>query len=224
SLPLTANGKIDRRALPAPSPDEITVSHTFVPPRDELETKLVDIWQKILSRSRVGIYDNFFDLGGYSLLAVRLMRRIEQTWGKRLPIVALFQTPTIESLANLLRQEKQARNWSSLVMIQEGRKGKPPFFCVHGVFGEVLGFRDLARHLGPDQPVYGLQARGLDGKQPPLTRIEDMAACYLQEVRALQPAGPYSLGGVSFGGVVAYEMAQQLLAAGAEIGLLILFD
>src|SRR5205823_1434017 len=147
--------------------------------------KLVEIWRKILSRSRVGIYDNFFDLGGYSLLAVRLMHRIEQTWGKRIPIVALIQTPTIESLARLLRQEKEARNWSSLVMIQEGKKGKPPLFCVHGVFGEVLGFRDLARHLGPAQPVYGVQARGLDGKQPCFTRVDHMAAAYIDEIRML---------------------------------------
>ncbi len=224
SLPLTANGKIDRRALPTPSPDEITGTQTFVAPRDAVETELVEIWQKVLSRNRVGIYDNFFDLGGYSLLAVKLMRRIEQTWGKRIPIVALFQAPTIDSLAKLLRQEKEARNWSSLVTIQEGRNGKPPFFCVHGVFGEVLGFRDLARYLGPDQPVYGLQARGLDGKQSCFTRVEQMAAAYVDEIRMLQSEGPYYLGGFSFGGAIAFEMARQLHRQGQQVGLVVLLD
>jgi thioesterase domain-containing protein/acyl carrier protein len=165
----------------------------------------------VLGKDRVGIRDNFFDLGGHSLLAARLMHRVEQTLGQRLPLAALLQAPTVEQFAGLLRQEGWSASWSSLVPIQaEG--SKTPFFCVHGVGGNVLGFRDLARHLGADQPFYALQPQGLDGKRPCLTRVPEMAERYLREIKRIQPEGPYRIGGYSFGGLVAYEMAQQLHA------------
>jgi thioesterase domain-containing protein len=134
-----------------------------------------------------------------------------------------LQAPTVEQLAAQLRQEGWSASWSSLVAIQpEG--SRPPFFCVHGVGGNVLGFRDLARHIGNDQPFYALQPQGLDGKRPCLTSVAEMAERYIREIRRVQPEGPYRIGGYSFGGLVAYEMAQQLRAQEQEISLLALFD
>jgi aspartate racemase len=151
------------------------------------------------------------------------MRRIEDVCGKKLPIIALFQAPTVERLAELIRHQTLPEEWPSLVLVQEGST-KPPFFCIHGVFGEVLGFRDLARHLGADQPVYGLQAQGLDGTTRCLTRVEDMAAAYIKEIQQFQPEGPYYLGGFSFGGAIAFEMATQLVEQGEEVAVLALID
>jgi len=157
------------------------------------------------------------------LLAARLMHRIEQTLGQRLPLAALLQAPTVEQFASLLRQEGWSASWSSLVAIQaEGSRA--PFFCVHGVGGNVVGFRDLARHMGTDQPFYALQPQGLDGKRPCLTSVTEMAERYIREIRRVQPEGPYRIGGYSFGGLVAYEMAQQLRAQEQEVSLLALFD
>jgi aspartate racemase len=223
AMPKTPNGKVDRRAMPAPKPADFAAAHEFVAPADELEKQLIKIWGAVLGKDHIGIRDNFFDLGGHSLLAARLMHRIEQTLGQRLPLAALLQAPTVEQLAAVLRQEGWSASWSSLVAIQpEGNR--PPFFCVHGVGGNVVGFRDLARHLGADQPFYALQPQGLDGKRPCLTSIEKMAERYIKEIRRVQPEGPYRIGGYSFGGLVAYEMAQQLRAQEQEVSLLALFD
>jgi len=135
----------------------------------------------------------------------------------------LFQAPTIEQLATVLRQDGWSRHWSSLVAIQPAGS-HPPFFCVHGVGGNVLNFRELGGLMGPDYPFYGFQAQGLDGKSPCFTRIEEMAAHYIAEIKTIQPKGPYFFGGYSLGGIVAYEMAQQLRANGEPVGLLALLD
>src|SRR5262249_46858595 len=164
------------------------LERTFVAPRDMLERQLTQIWENILAIKPIGIRDNFFDLGGYSLLAVRLFEEIEQATGKTLPLATLFQAATIEQLADLLRQEEWSAPWSSLVAIQSNGS-KPSLFLIHAVGGNVLHYRDLSRYLGPDQPFYGLQAQGLDGKQVPHTRVEDMAALYIREIRTLQPEG-----------------------------------
>jgi aspartate racemase len=222
-MPKTPNGKVDRRSMPAPKPADFTEPNEYVAPTDELEKNLVRIWCAVLTKEKIGIRDNFFDLGGHSLLAARLMHRIEQTLGHRLPLAALLQAPTVEQFAALLRQEGWSAAWSSLVAIQpEG--SRPPFFCVHGVGGNVVGFRDLARHMGPDQPFYALQPQGLDGKRPCMTSVAEMAESYLREIRRVQPEGPYRIGGYSFGGLVAYEMAQQLRAHEQDVSLLALFD
>ncbi len=223
AMPKTPNGKLDRRGMPAPKPADFTEPNEYIAPSDELEKQLTRIWAAVLSKDSIGIRDNFFDLGGHSLLAARLMHRIEQTLGQRLPLAALLQAPTVEQFAALLRQEGWSAAWSSLVAIQpEG--SRPPFFCVHGVGGNVVGFRDLARHMGPDQPFYALQPQGLDGKRPCLTSVGEMAERYIREIRRIQPEGPYRIGGYSFGGLVAYEMAQQLRAQEREVSLLALFD
>jgi amino acid adenylation domain-containing protein len=223
TFPLTPNGKVDRRALPMPGSIRTERETSYAAPRDTLEIQLASIWQKVLGRERIGIKDNFFDVGGHSLLAVRLLAQIEKMAGKKLPLATLFQAPTIEQLAKILRQEEWKAPWSSLVAIQP-LGSKPPFFCVHAAAGNVLFYSDLARHLGSDQPFYGLQAQGLDGDEDPYNRVEEMASHYIDEIRTVQPKGPYLLGGLSFGGVLAYEMAQQLRAQGEKVGLLVLFD
>jgi len=222
SMPLTPNGKVDRRALPVPQPG-LGSGEELATARDATEQELVHIWESILGVQPIGITQDFFDLGGHSLLAVRLMTRVEQTFGHKLPVATLLQARTIEKLAVLVRQGGASSPWSSLVPIQVGGS-RPPFFCIHGAGGVVIRFYELAQHLGPDQPVYGLQARGLDGKHPCDTCVEDMAAHYLEEIRSVQPQGPYLLGGYSLGGLIALEIAQKLIATNQEDVLVVLFD
>jgi amino acid adenylation domain-containing protein len=219
-MPLTPNGKIDKRGLPAPSE---AWADGAAPATDALQAQLVKIWEGVLSKKPIGIRDNFFELGGHSLLAARLMHRTGQVLGKTLPLAMLFEAPTIERLTAVLRQDGWSHQWSSLVPIQP-RGTRPAFFCVHGVGGNVLNFRELAQLMGPEHPFYGLQAQGLNGERACFSRVEDMAAHYLKELRTLQPEGPYFIGGYSFGGLVAYEMAQQLRAGGESVGLLALLD
>jgi thioesterase domain-containing protein/acyl carrier protein len=221
ALPLTPNGKVDRSALKAPD-SELNRSVSFIAPRDALELQLAQIWSEVLEVERIGIQDNFFDLGGHSLLAVRLMAKIQQQFGKNLPLATLFQGATIEQFAAILRKDSDYSVWSSLVAIQPSGS-KPPFFCVPGAGGNVVYFYDLARCLGPDQPFYGLQALGLDGGEF-YTRVEDMASHYIEAIQAVQPQGPYLLGGHSFGGKVAFEMAIQLQKQGQEVALLAIMD
>lgn len=223
TMPLTPNGKIDRRGLPAPSESERESSREPSASQDALDGQLVRIWEAVLGKRRIGTRDNFFELGGHSLLAARLMHRIGQMLGKTLPLAMLFQFPTIEQLATALRQDGWSHHWSSLVPIQPDGS-QPPFFCIHGIGGNVIGFRELGRRMAPDYPFYGLQSQGLDGGRPCHNSIEQMAAHYLEEIYSVQPQGPYCFGGFSFGGLVAYEIAQQLRARGQEVGLLVLFD
>jgi surfactin family lipopeptide synthetase A len=224
TMPLTPNGKVDRRALPAPEQLNLAPSaEDFVAPRDEAETKLVKIWEDLLGVRPIGVRHDFFELGGHSLLAARMMVQIKRQFGANVPIATLFQVRTVEQLARVVRDRGWKPVWSSLVAIQPGGT-KPPFFCVHGIGGNVLGFYEIAHRLGPTQPFYGLQAQGLDGSTPPHTSAEDMAAQYVKEVREFQPKGPYFIGGLSFGGAIAFEMARQLHAQGEEVGVLALFD
>lgn len=189
---------------------------------DATESHLVAMWQKLLGLDSVGLDQNFFDLGGDSSLAVRMFAEIEEIFKVKLPLATLYETPTIEELARVIRGEISTSG-SSLVAIQP-QGSRPPFFCFHGAGGNVLIYRDLSRHLGLDQPFYGLQSQGLDGSLPPLTTVEDMAALYLKEIRRVQPHGPYFLGGYCGGGTIAYEAAQQLLAEGEPVALLAMFD
>lgn len=223
SLPLTPNGKVNRRGLPAPESGDLAVQGEFTAAKTDTEKRLVKIWESVLGRTPVGTQQNFFELGGHSLLAVRLMYRIEQEFGRNLPITALLRAPTVEQLAVLLQGETSHEDWSSLVPIQP-QGSRPPLFVVHGAGGAVIVYRDLAIHLGKDQPLYGLQAQGLDGKQPVLRWVEQMAAHYIEEMHKVQPTGPYCIGGLSFGGIVAWEMAQQLRRKGETVGLLAMMD
>jgi thioesterase domain-containing protein/acyl carrier protein len=188
-----------------------------------VEVQLVAMWEEILAKKPISVRDNFFDLGGHSLLAVRLMRRIEQNFKRKLPLTTLFEAPTIEQFAALLQQERWTPSKASLVAIQpEG--DRVPFFCIHGLGGTVLRFNALARHMGTDRPFYGVQAQGLEGDRAFHTNVEEMAAFYIKEIRALQPEGPYNIGGYSLGGLIAFEMARQLQADGQEVGVLALLD
>ncbi len=223
SLPLTPNGKVDRNALPAPNRDRSELEDAFVAPRDTLELQLAHIWEDILDVSPIGVTNNFFELGGHSLLAVRLIAQIQKQFGQDLPLTTLFQGATIDQQARILRQQISSPSWSPLVAIQPGGSQRP-FFCVHPAGGNVLCYYDLARCLGSDQPFYGLQARGLDGQQDPHTTVEDTAACYIEALRVIQPEGPYFIGGWSYGGFVAFEMALQLVAQGQQVALLALLD
>jgi thioesterase domain-containing protein/acyl carrier protein len=223
SLPLTSNGKVDRKALPEAVASDLVSLEDSAQPKDALELQLTGIWESVLGIRPIGRQQNFFDLGGHSILAVRLMHRIEQSLQRKLPITMLLQAPTIADFTTLLRQEDWAPSWSSLVPIQP-RGPKLPFFCVHGIGGTVLRFRELAAYMGEDRPFYGLQAKGLNGGQACPTAIEEMAADYVREIQTVQPEGPYCLGGYSFGGMVALEMAQQLRSQGQEIALLALLD
>ncbi|WP_420643165.1 SDR family NAD(P)-dependent oxidoreductase [Candidatus Leptofilum sp.] len=212
-------------------------------PRNELEKNLVKFWEELLGITDIGIHDDFFELGGHSLIAVRLFAKIKKTYAVDLSLATLFEAPTVVECAELLhsdygvpieateetaqpKERKRRRasgEWTPLVAIQP-KGSKIPFFCVHGGFGNVLNFYDLTRYLGPEQPFYGLQARGVNGKQPPFTSLQEMAAEYVKQVRSVQPEGPYMMGGFSMGGEVAYEMAQQLHAQGQEVALVALLD
>lgn len=220
-LPLTPVGKVDRNALPAAN-TLAEPERNFAAPGDELELKLAKIWEKILKVQSVGIDDNFFDLGGHSLLAVKLFAQIEKSFGKNLPLATLFEAPTVKQLAGVLRKQGWQPAWSSLVMMQGG--SRQPFFCIHAAGGNVLEYHDLALLLGTDRPVYGLQAKGLDGKSEPHTSIPEMAAHYIREMREVQPDGPYMIGGRSSGGTIAFEMACQLVAQGQPVSLVALLD
>ncbi|AFZ28250.1 beta-ketoacyl synthase family protein,acyltransferase family protein,phosphopantetheine-containing protein (plasmid) [Cylindrospermum stagnale PCC 7417] len=195
----------------------------YVPPRTPVEFVVANLWQQLLNIERVGIYDNYFELGGHSLVAVRLMAQIQRKFGQNIPLAALFQAPTVEKLASVLQETTDSRPWSPLVEIQP-RGSKRPFFCLPGGGGNVLYFYQLANYLGLDQPFYALQASGLDGKTPAHTSIEDMAADYIKAIQVVQPEGPYLLGGHSFGGRVAFEIALQLQQLGQEVAVLAIFD
>jgi phthiocerol/phenolphthiocerol synthesis type-I polyketide synthase E len=193
------------------------------PTRDSTEASLNGIWREQLGVDAVNPDDNFFDLGGDSSIAVRIFAQIDQIFGIKLPLATLYDAPTVRELALILRGEVASSGWSPLVAIQP-LGSRPPLFCMHGAGGTVLMYRDLSRHLGDDQPFYGLQCQGLDGSCAPLTKIEEMAAVYVREIRKVQPQGPYFIAGYCMGGTVAYEVAQQFQQQGETVALLALFD
>ncbi|MBD2774620.1 amino acid adenylation domain-containing protein [Iningainema tapete] len=221
ALPLTDNGKVNRRALPKPTVDSFSQQNEFVPPRNDTERKLAKIWSEILNIQPIGVKDNFFVIGGNSLSAIYLIAAIRQQFGKELPLSAVLTNPTIEEFAFLI-DATDTFDHSPLIPIQP-KGNKPPIFCVHPAGGNVMCYFKLAQYLGGDQPFYGLQAQGFYEEEP-LTRVEDMASLYIQAIQKFQPNGPYQIGGWSFGGVVAYEMAQQLRKQGYEVSLLAILD
>jgi thioesterase domain-containing protein len=223
ALPLTPNGKVDRKALPAPDGSASDSRKNFIAPRNVLELQVTKAFEELLHVQNVGIRDNFFELGGHSLLAVRVMARLQHLTGKSLPLATLIHKSTVEALAAEFGKEVEAGVRSSLVPIQS-KGSKLPFFCVHPSGGHVLCFTDLSRHLGDEQPFYGLQAQGLSGQERPLLRVEEMATRYIDEILTVQPEGPYLLGGWSMGSVVAFEMTRQLQVRGKQVAFLALLD
>jgi len=222
-IPITPNGKIDRKALPKPDYSLINRNGEYVAPRTDVEKQVAEIWQELMGLEKISIFDNFFTLGGRSLVAVQIMARIEKLTGKRLPLATLFEHSTIEKLSLRLNVDAKSITWESLVPIKP-RGSKMPLYIVHGAGLNVLLFNALAMNMDDEQPVYGLQARGLNGIDEPLDVMEEIAANYITEIIAQNPTGPYALAGYSLGGTIAYEMAHQLIQMGKEVKMLAVFD
>lgn len=222
-LPLSPNGKIDRSALPNLGASRPELGDAFVAPRNDVEEKIAAVWREVLRIERIGIHENFFDLGGHSLSAVKMIAEVEKALGRRLALATVFRCPTVMQLAELFCEKRGGRRRSPSLVAVRPEGTKPPFFCVHDNTG-LVHYRGLARALGRDQPFYGLQAQGLDGAGAPYETVEEMAAHYVREIREFQPSGPYYLGGYSFGGKVAFEMARRLHADGQRVALLAFFD
>ncbi|MEM9163064.1 MAG: alpha/beta fold hydrolase [Cyanobacteria bacterium P01_F01_bin.4] len=227
TLPLTPNGKIDRRALPAPTRQN-TSAQPQIPPRNDLEQQLAQIWVEVLQIKAIGIEDNFFELGGHSLLAIRLMTRIQKQFQQDLPLALLFQAPTIAQLASHLTTSPSSSPTNppaALVCLKAGSTSRPPLFCLHPGGGHVFCYHPLAQQLEtPDRAVYGLQAPGLAGEPPPAQSLPALANRYIQAIQTVQRHGPYHLAGWCLGGTIAFEMARQLQAAGETVAALILID
>ncbi|HEY0607044.1 MAG TPA: amino acid adenylation domain-containing protein [Herpetosiphonaceae bacterium] len=223
ALPLTPSGKINRRALPAPDARSLASATSQVAPRDVWEWSLAQIWEDLLHLPQVSVHDDFFALGGHSLLAVRAMAEIRHRFGRSLPVATLLQSPTIARLAAHLRAHMPPEEWSPLVPLQP-QGSQRPLFLIHPGSGTVFCYAELARALGTDQPCYGLQARGFEPDQTPHRTIPDLAAEYIAAIRSVQPHGPYRVGGWSFGGVVAFEIASRLQQQGEPIEVLTLID
>lgn len=232
ALPLNHNQKVDRRALPLPTAENLAGLETIVPARNDADQRLIAIWEELLGVRPIGIRNNFFELGGNSLLAVQLLTEVEKQWGKQLQITALLQAATVEDLVNLLQNsetvEGTGEGTGDLIPLRRGGS-KPPLFCIYG----ILLYQELVNRLDPEQPVYGvylqeevelIRTGQFDQFNSVFATVPTIAARYLKAIRAFQPHGPYYLAGESFGGVVAYEMAQQLKAAGEEVALVALFD
>ncbi len=222
-LPLTPNGKVDRKALPLPKLEDLQSDVAYVAPRDATEKKLVALWEEVLGVHPIGVNSNFFELGGRSVLAARLFTKIAHTFHREVPLAVLFRSPTIALLAEQLRVPSAGSEYRTIIPIQETGT-RPPFFCVHGGAGGSLFMRELSRRLGPDQPFYGIEPEGLDGLAFRRTTVEAMAEHYLSEIAKVQPKGPYYIGGYCFGGLVAFEMAQQLIRRGEQPAFLGLFS
>jgi amino acid adenylation domain-containing protein len=199
------------------------IHNDFVPPRTDIEKLVAEIWAENLGLESVGVYDDFFELGGHSLMAIRVLNQLEKETGKRLPLATLFEHTTVETMAMMLKMDAKSITWDSLVAIKPHGQ-KMPMYIVHGAGLNVLFFNTLAKNMDPEQPVYGLQAKGLNGIDEPLEKIEDMAAYYISEIVKQNPKGPYALAGFSFGGIIAYEMAKQFKAMGKDVKMLAMFD
>jgi len=223
-LPRTPNGKLDRRALPEPSWDRPALEQGYVAPQSPLEDRLARIYAELLGLDRVGRDDDFFELGGHSLLAVRLFSVIDRKLGVKLPLAVLFQGGSVAELAAAIEHERETTSaWSSVVPLKPGT-GEPPVFFIHVLNGELLKYRDLLVRLDVDNPIYGLQAVGLDRRAVAHATVEAMAADYVEEMRRVQPEGPYMVVGLCFAGVVAFEMARRLTELGEETALVALID
>jgi amino acid adenylation domain-containing protein len=222
-LPLTTSGKVNYHALPVPNLNHLNQSYQKIYPRDQIEQKLLDLWEEVLGLTGISVLDNFFDVGGHSLLAIRLFSRIECEFGRSLPIVTIFQSPTIEALAEIIRSDLDINRQPILVPIQNNGTGAP-FFCIHGFGGGVTDYYDLAQLLGEDQPFIAVQAKGIESQEIPHSDVIDMASHYLRAIQMRQPHGPYYLGGYCYGGVVAFEITRQLETQGEEVALLAIFE
>jgi amino acid adenylation domain-containing protein len=223
-IPLTPNGKIDRKSLP--EPDKDIREQEYVGPRNATEETLCRLWQEVLRRERVGIHENFFNIGGHSLLAVQAISRIKQAFTVEMPLSVLFAAPTVARMAEhiaAVNEPDQSQLSPVLVNIQP-QGSRAPFFCVHAIGGQVISYAELSQELGLEQPFYGLQSPPANYFPESGVSIEQLATLYNQEIRSVRPRGPYLLSGWSMGGLVAWEMAQQLRKEGEIVSLLALID
>ncbi len=231
TLPLTPNGKLDHHALPAPEAVATGGAASRVPPRSALERGVAELWETAIGRNSFSTHDDFFAVGGHSLLAIQIISGLRQKFGVDVPVRRLFDTPTIEGLAEFIAANlpplPPAKALRSLIAIQRGDEAKRPLFLVPGGWGaevEFLVYAQLKLHLGLDLPIYGLKARGFDGIEEPHHSVAEMVADYVDEIRTRQPRGPYLLAGECIGGVLAYEMARRLEELGETVDLLALLD
>jgi amino acid adenylation domain-containing protein len=222
TLPKTPTGKIDYQNLPDVESFREILGKNHIPPKNPLEKELVEIWEQVLEQPAIGIRDDFFELGGNSLDALRTVAAVETKFGYQLTLRAFIQARTIEKLAESL-VDKNSSEFTYLVTVEPGGD-RTPFFCVPPSATTVMKFGKLAQHMGGERPFYGLEYAGMDGKTSPHFSITLMAEAYLKEIKKVQPSGPYLLGGMCFGGLVAYEMAQQLLAGGEKVAFLGILD
>lgn len=217
-----ANGKLDKEALPEPQPVQAARSG-YLPPANELQRELVNIWEELLAVQQIGIEDNFFELGGNSLLAVRLMARLRKKFNREFPVTLLFESATISSLGTRLIAETGEKNTGLLTAINPSGD-QVPIICTPAVGGEPVTYYELSKMLGPNQPIYAFSARGLDARSEPHRSIEEMATAYLEEIEALAIQGPIILAGYSFGAHTAYEIARLCSLKGIAVAKLIIFE
>jgi len=220
ALPVTPNGKVARRALPPPLPNQD--QEGYLAPRNHVEASLQRVWEELLQRSPIGVRENFFAIGGHSLLAVQVVMKLRELFGREIPVAVFYQGGTIEELASLMSTPSPAIPWSPVVRIREG--SRPPVFCLHPVGGDILCYRELAHTLEPEQTLYGIQAVGINPDQQPEADLVLQAKRYIDEVRLVQPVGHYRLLGWSTGALVAYEMAQQFRQQGEDVAFLGMID
>jgi thioesterase domain-containing protein/acyl carrier protein len=227
-LPLTANKKIDRKALPKPERAEVAVAAgTGKGPRDEVEAKIAAIFRNVLGLREVGVTESFFDLGGHSLLAVRLVAELERVFKRKVPLVELFSSRTVEQLSTVIRRDATAEETFRLVPIQP-RGTKQPLFLMSRPNVNSLGYIALSRHLEPDRPIYGIQYQYAEetelGRPYTHEEYDAWARSYIETIRVIQPRGPYLLGGMCEGALIAFNMTRVLEAEGERVALLTLFD
>ncbi|HEY4322689.1 MAG TPA: amino acid adenylation domain-containing protein [Mucilaginibacter sp.] len=219
-IPLTGNGKINKKELEALA----ETNKKYVPPSNNIEADLAVIWQNLLNIEKAGIYDNFFELGGDSINAVVLFEKIYKKFHKKFPLAFIFNAPTIYQLAISIKASKKPELLSSNLIPIQPNGSKTPLFCMHAGLGDILFYGNLSLHLGDDQPLYGLQAKGVNGTEYPSSQMEEMANFYISEIRKVQPDGPYYLAGYCLGAMIAFEMAQQLTNEGQKVALLASFN
>jgi len=225
SFPLTPNGKINRNALPKPGEQKpvSAPSNAAMETLNPTQEMIKKLWEEALQVKNIRLDDDFFELGGHSILAVKIMVDLEKLTRLKLPLAVLFTSPTVRKLSMLYESPETEEHWNPIVPLFTTGKNKPLYFA-HGISGNVFKYHALAQRLGHDQPSYGLQAYGLNGKDTPFHDMTEMASYHVEEIRKFQPVGPYHLAGGSFGGYLAYEMARQLTYAGHEVPFLCLFD
>lgn len=225
-LPLTPNGKVNRKALPQPHIElGANTGRGFEPPNSQTEETLVAIWQNALGVEQISTADNFFELGGHSLMAIKIFAQIEKRLGANLPLATIFQYPTVRELAQMLQKQQDERSLvEKLVVPIQPNGSKPPFFFLHDGAGYIYQYEPIAAKISKDRPVYGIIPEDWNGEKREPKPLQDLVDQYVQVIQVVQPTGPYHLGGFSLGGLLAFEIAAKLQAAGFEVGTLTMIE